>query len=389
MNVLLFGTSTRKKYEALEAFKKHTIVAIRKDIDTKKTFNDIENINPHIIFFEYKNVKSKSIDIKDFIILAKNKIRQKIIFIFDDYEKNKNDLKFLIEQGIYNISLKLEDIEILLEKDFSKEDIEEIIKEREIKKEVYIEKEDILKEEKEEVNKIDLTFSSLNEKFNIEETTKIIDISNSSTKETIIISLAELQHHLGCTHTAFEIASTLSNVCIVMADEKTYNNMVYFYRIRSDYAKEGISLKDIPVYPFSELDKVKALYRVIIVDIGFLYKEETFEKIFKNSDIKIMLCSASSWDLNMIEKWVNYPDPKYNYITQINYMFHTSTHQFVKINKVIQASGCKAYRLHSSDDCFTPHTINKKVYSAITKNYNISSTPIKQKNKFKKLVRLR
>lgn len=124
---------------------------------------------------------------------------------------------------------------------------------------------------------------------------KIMTVThNGETDSPITIGIAALQHHNGCTHTAFEIAGMLSkkySAAIVMADKGTLDAYAGFHKIATGTAAQGLNVKGIDVFPLEKLQEISGQYSATICDFG--YFREEYKTAFGKCDVKIMLCSAA------------------------------------------------------------------------------------------------
>ncbi len=180
------------------------------------------------------------------------------------------------------------------------------------------------------------------------------------------VGIAQLQHHNGCTHTAFEIAALLSkkmSVCVVVYDPETYHNLALFHELDPERIKDGLKVHGIMVYPKEKMADIQQQYACKICDYSFLRKED--RKSYAANDVQCMLCSAAEWDISTTMKFINYPIDGMN-VRKIVYLFpRVSKAKFIGYNKQMLRAGCVAYRLHGSEDWLTPCAENIAVYQHI------------------------
>ena len=101
------------------------------------------------------------------------------------------------------------------------------------------------------------------------------------------------------------------------------------------------------------------------------------DTLFEKSDIKIVMCRGTEWDISYLEEYLNLPLP---YIKEINYCFYPiSQPDFLKFNKAMIQGHCKAYRLRTSPNYTNPCEWNRNVYSEILHLYTDVNTTKKMK----------
>lgn len=197
------------------------------------------------------------------------------------------------------------------------------------------------------------------------------------------VGIAQLQHHNGCTHTAFEIAALLSkkmSVCVVVYDSETYHNLALFHELNPERIKGGLKVHGIMVYPKERITDIQEHYACKICDYSFLREED--RKSYAANDVKCMLCSAAEWDISTTMKFINYPKDDMN-VRKIVYLFpRVSRAKFIGYNKQMLRAGCVAYRLHGSEDWLTPCAENIAVYQHIMqKHWAESAVPTKKEKR--------
>ena len=394
MNAVLLTSKARKKVydDAIKTMMDFKIISFMPVIKSVSV-TQIESINPHCVIID-ASVKFKDIDLEGFICLLRLKTPDiRVIYNFGTIDDVKDEqfnktLKFMIQQKVNDIIINDADIKEIIENPLKfgdiNEKIDEIIKENEKQRAVYKQDTGIddVKEKETKGKPVELNFFVLsgNRNFDIENITEIIDDSQTNKKSCIVIAIMQIQHHLGCTRTSFDIAkllySQMKNPCIVMEDDETYKNMLKFYRYKTSAASEGFSLNNIHILPKSELEEAKKTYTHVILDIGYFRPEHELE--YKKSDIKIMMCSSAEWDLIHMDRWFNYP--KYDYTVDINYLFISSKQRYIQLNKLLLKGDYISNRIDFSDEGY-----NKKVYGLILKRYELSNSNKQKKRKLMKL----
>lgn len=391
MNAMLLSSKVRKKtYDSIvKEMMDFSIVSVVQ-VAKSATVNQIEELNPHCVIID-NTVKMKDIDLQGFICLLRLKIHNiRIIYNFgkvDDVTEDgfKTTVNFLQQQKVYDIIIDDNEVQQIIENPMKfgdiTEKIDEIIKSKE-KLNLNNNESVSINDEKKENKKVELNFFALSDNFSfdIEHVTEVIDDGEDKKNSCLTVAIAQLQHHLGCTRTSFEMArylySHMKNPCIVMADDETYKNMLSYYRYKSTAAADGFSIDNIHVLPYSALENAQKSYTHVIVDIGYFRPE--YEITFKKSDIKLMMCSAAEWDLIHISRWLNYP--KYDYTRDIAYLFTASQQRYVQLNKSLLKGNCTAYRIDYDNNAF-----NKKVYEMIISRYDLRKPNTQKKRKIMKL----
>lgn len=339
-----------------------------------------EHHNPHLLVV-YNDVPEKEgIKIDDVISFVQMKRpNMRIVYVFGTVNDNNKEqftatAEHLMTKGIFDIIANNNEKEIteIIEHPMSENDIRTYLESLN-KIEIEEDTEEIIEEESElSYDELNLDFPSVTsmQKFDIDKVQTIVHSTKSG--EKITIGVTALQHHLGCTHTSFEIATLLSknsSVALVISDNATIESYADFYKIASEYAKEGINVNGIDVYPLSRLQDAQENYSAVICDIGYLNEEH--ERLFKKCNVKIMLCSAAEWDISHLIKYVQFPnESNANYLHQIRYCFsRVSQSKFIKYNKFLSKSGVVAYRLHNSPEWAKPRTENMTIYKNILGSY--------------------
>lgn len=386
--VLLADKKVRKNFEiAVKENANIDLLGVEMVIRGNTVSRIAEHHNPHILVI-YSNVPEKEgIGVDDVITLLRiKKPNMRIIYVYgqiEDKDKFAYTANFLIENGITDIVTDTDVKKILetIESPMTKDDVMAIIED--------LFTEENAEESEEEIDEIAVgqTFDDLNIDFPTVVEKKPFDIdtvmyvtSEHSEKEILKIGVAELQHHNGCTHTSFEIATMLSrktNTAVVIADEQTFENISVFNKINPLAAKNGLSINGIDVFSYSSFNGADE-YNVIIYDFSYLKDEH--KKAFMECDVKIMLGSSAEWDISILTRFIRYDTD--NYAKDIHFLFpRVSPAKFVKYNKLFMRSGVKAYRLHNSPDWTKPHTENITVYKTILNKHTVTSKPKKSKRR--------
>lgn len=342
-----------------------------------------EHHNPHILVIYHSSVPEKDgLTVNDVIsFLHVKRPNMRIIYVYGkvkSVEAFTETAGFLTSNGIYDI---------VTESDFNK--VIEVIGAPMSENDVNLLLDEFQQQQEEscqsageedydsriyEALEIDFpTVTSLTD-FDIDHIETLTTKSASSKNETLVIGIAQLQHHNGCTHTAFEIAAMLSkknNVAVIMADNETYENLLSFHKLNPIAASKGVNVRGIDVYPYSMFKTIKEEYSAVICDFSYLRSNQ--KNVYAECDVKIMLSSAAEWDIGTLMNYVNYASE--DYIHKINFLFpRVAQSRFIKFNKQLIKSGYNAYRLHTSPDWSCPHTQNILAYKDILSAYTIKSS---------------
>jgi len=350
-----------------------------------------EHHNPHAVVI-YRDVPEKDgMTVNDVIsFLRVKRPAMRIIYVFGNV-KDKHlfyqSAEFLTENKVFDIvtSNDVSRVMEVIDNPMTEDDINRIISELEAEDAVVEEK----TVEKEEDNKvyeelaIDFPTVTAISDFDIDRVEKIVTAVNTE-QQTVVIGLTQLQHHNGCTHTAFEIAMMLSqknSVAVVIADNETYDRLLGFHKISSLKTQDGVIFQGIHVYPYSKFEEIQSLYGAVVCDFGML--REHLKKSYDECHVKIMLCSSAEWDIAVTTNYIKFSDDRL--VREINYCFpRVARSKFVKYSKQFRKSGCNSYRLHDSPDWTAPCTDNCNVYREILKQFSIRDVP-KSKKKLMKV----
>lgn len=211
--------------------------------------------------------------------------------------------------------------------------------------------------------------------FDIKKITRITEPEAETPKNGLLIGVAALQHNLGCSHTAFEIAAYLmekgKSVCVVLADDETLDNFSRFFGLDPEYiAGTGLNISGIEAFSLSKLDELRKEYGCVVCDFGYL-RDKT-QKLFAESDARIMMCSGAEWDISLISNYINYSNN--SYAKDVSYCFsRISRQKFLLYAKSFKISNCIAYRLDYSQHWLKPCAENKAVYDEILARYTLEN----------------
>ncbi len=392
MNIVLLADKKTRKAIETEVKKNPNITLLGTEMIIRaNTINRIaEHHNPHILVI-YPNVPEKDgITLDDVISLLKmKKPNLRYVYVYGkitDLDTFREKAENLMANGINDIVTDETQLVNVIENPMTADDVHNLIdklQEEQAVEETAIEVEEETAQEYEEL-KLDFPVVSSLTEFDID---KVITISNNTEeKKSITIGITALQHHLGCTHTAFEIATVLSKkntVALIIADNDTFERYMNFHKIGTCYAQEGLKVQGIDVYPYEKLKDVQEEYSAVICDFG--YSTDEYKEIeYSNCQVKIMLCSSAEWDMPQLTNYMKYP--KEDYVHNVHYCFgRTTQSRFLKFNKALLRSGFKAHRLHNSPEWFNPRKENEEIYRNILGNYIELPTVPKVKRKLIKV----
>lgn len=187
--------------------------------------------------------------------------------------------------------------------------------------------------------------------------------------ECITVGVAGLQVHVGCTHTAFEIAQFLRKndrkACVVMLDDECFNRLCDFYDVPQ--GSGGLIIQKINVFQKSGLEQALQNYNYVIIDFGVL--TDTNKSQYASCGIKLMVSSAADWNLIYATDFIN---REKNIGTVFYCFFPVSRKKFIDINRQMIKSGNHAYRLSCSEEFYLPCQDNETVYLDIFKRYSLA-----------------
>ena len=211
----------------------------------------------------------------------------------------------------------------------------------------------------------------------------VYEVTGAEEAKHLTIGVAQLQHHIGCTHTAFELATMLSKsykVAVILADDDTFEALAVFHKLNPMAVKQGLSMNSIDVFPFELNKQIAKEYDVTVYDYSFLREEK--RKSYDECNIKLMLSSSAEWDISKITNFIKYNDDEY--VRSITLLFsRVAKSKFLRYNKVFRKSGINAYRLADSPDWTAPVQDNISVYTHIIENYKLSKSKTSRRKLFK------
>lgn len=395
MNVVLLADKKfRKPFEA--AVKKDpniNLVGVEMVLRGNTMSRIADHHNPHALVV-YKGVPEKEgITEKACIsFLRMVKPNMRIIYVYgkvEDIEAFTTVTEQLISNGITDIvtDTSAEKVVSVIDSPMTEEDVQELIEKLTAPEEEIIH-EEVLNEEflpGQEFIPLEVDFPTVtaSDKFDIDKI--VYEVSETKDSEHLTIGVAQLQHHNGCTHTAFELATMISKkrtVAVIMADDDTFEALAVFHKLNPLAAKQGLDVHGIAVFPYELRKHIVNEYSVVIYDYSFLREEK--RKSFDECDIKLMLSSAAEWDVAKVLNYIKFNDD--TYIRSISFLFpRVSQSKFLKYSKLFKKSGINAYRLLDSPDWTAPVEGNTMVYSHIIENYNIAKSGKQPKRKLLKI----
>lgn len=395
MNVVLLADKKyRKPFES--AVKKDPAVDII-GVETLIRGNTMSRIaehhNPHALVI-YRNVPEKEgITVNDLIsFLQMKKPNMRIIYVYGnvtDISEYTSVAEDLLDKGINDIitDYSAEKVIEVINAPMSEYDVRENIvqltapKEEQIYETVQSE---FIPTEREYIPlEVDFPTVTAIEDFDIDKV--VYEVTGAAESEHLTIGVAQLQHHIGCTHTAFELATMLSKsykVAVILADDDTFEALAVFHKLNPIAVKQGLNMHGIDVFPYELNKQIAKEYDVTIYDYSFLREEK--RKSYDECDIKLMLSSSAEWDISKVTNFIKYNDDEY--VRSITLLFpRVSQSKFLRYNKVFRKSGISAYRLSDSPDWTVPVTDNLSVYTHIIENYKL----LKSKTPKRKLFKLK
>lgn len=263
MNVVLLADKKfRKPFEA--AVKKDpniNLVGVEVILRGNTMSRIADHHNPHALVV-YKGVPEKEGITENACIsfLRMVKPNMRIIYVYgkvEDIEAFTTVTEQLISNGITDIvtDTSADSVIKVIDEPMTAEDVQEIIEklnapEEEILHEELLHDEDLPGQEYETLN-LDFPTVTASDKFDIDKI--VYEVSETKESEHLTIGVAQLQHHNGCTHTAFELATMLSKtktVAVIMADPDTFEALAVFHKLNPLAAKQGLDVNGIAVFPY-------------------------------------------------------------------------------------------------------------------------------------------
>lgn len=388
--VLLADKKVRKNFEtAMRKNANHNLVGVEMIIRGNTMTRIAEHHNPHILVV-YRNVpiSKDGLILNDLISFLRIKSpNMRIVYVYGEITDNTDfatTAEFLTQNGINDIvsSYSIEKIIEVIDNPLKKEDIDKFIEElftEDTPDETAVAENTVYEQHYEELH-IDFPTVTENTGFSIDEV-RYIPEEQTETANTLVIGIAQLQHHNGCTHTAFEMAVTLSeknSVALIIADDNTFENLSVFHKINPITAKNGLNVQGIDVYPYIKYSEIIKEYGVIIID--FSYLNDIQKRAYSECNVKLMLSSSAEWDISSLSRYIEYTENSRDNF----YLFpRVSSSKFIKYNKQFIKSGIKAYRLHNSPDWIKPCADNIAVYKQILSRFSNTPMPKPKKRLFK------
>lgn len=394
--VLICNKKFRKQYEPIIRKTKGVILLGTETIIRNGFINKIlEDYNPHSVMITHDVIIKDNIDIMDTIALLKMKRPSLRVIYYQGEITDKKSFKiaseFLLMNKITDIIVnKKTDDELgyILQNPMTKEDYISQFKKSEDKnlaqtqaKEETINFSEIKDNLENEINtfspvELDRLSLSIHDYDILEVVTINEKVQELVTIQNIAIGIASILPRCGCTHTAFEIANFLmqkyKSVCVVISDDKTYQNLVEFYGIDKELAKEGFEIKSLDIFPMSKCKDIQNEFNYIIYDIGCL-DIEMQKQCFVDCHIKLMLCSCAEWNIMTLMNYLN--SSENNFSREINYCFYpVSQSKFISLKKRLSKGKYNSYRLVTSSSWDQPDVKNKKIYQDIIKGYTSIDT---------------
>ena len=369
--VVLTHNKQRKAVDAVMKNTAHTVLGYEPVIRGTTVSRILEHHAPHCVVICGDVQEKEGVTKADVItLLHARRPSLRIITVTD--RKDIEYFSFLKDNAVFDHISDLKDLPKNLDNPMTEQMLDDqiaaIIAEREAAEAAAQEKE--IAEECAEHQPVDLSFPAVSAiGFDMNTVERVIAPEQKQI-EKMTVGIAQLQHHNGCTHTAFEIAALLkekkTSVCVVLFDPNTFHDLAVFHKLDPEQNRDGLKVNGIHVFPFEKLDKAKQQYDCVICDISLLRDEN--RQIYNDMQEKIMLCSAAEWDIAKTMHFVNYENDMN--VRRITYCFpRVSRKKFIGINKQMMKAGCTAYRLHNSIDWTTPCEENIAVYYQVIGRY--------------------
>lgn len=385
--VFLTHNKQRKIVDSLMKKTPHTVLGYEPVIRGTTVTRILEHHVPHCVVICDDVAEKEGVTKADVItLLHARRPALRIIVITKD--QSLGNLSFLKENAVNDVLETLDELPEILDDPMSASVIEDriaaIIAAQEAAAEAEHEQE--IAEAQTEHIPVDLSFPAVSAISFDMDSVQRIEEPEPKIIEKLTIGIAQLQHHNGCTHTAFELAALLKEkkvpVCIVLADNQTFHNLAVFHKLDPETSKEGLKVSGVIVYPFEKLETAKQNYDCTICDFSFLREEH--RKAYEAMNEKIMLCSAAEWDIATTMNFINYVDDIS--VRKITYYFpRVSRKKFIGINKQLLKAGCIAYRLHTSPDWISPCAENIGVYYQLIGKHRLNNVkPEKSRRLFRK-----
>ena len=384
--VFLASNKERKNLEAQLKGSPHHSLGNEPAIKGATATRIVDNYAPHAVVVGEDVQEKEGITKLDIITLLHAK-RAALRIIYISQNLSMDTLIYLKENGVYDVIRSGEELLKTLDHPMSEDDIDQMIKdiiEAEREQNVLHVAQSDGEFAQEEREPLLLAFRTVTES-----TFDLNDIGTKNepivtvTPQPLLIGIAQLQHHNGCTHTAFEIAALLKkekhSVCVVLTEQDTYENLAAFHNLHPEGIKDGIDFSGIPVFPLDKLNDAKKKFSCIICDFSFLREDD--KRLYSSMHVRIMLCSGAEWDIATTMRFINYPSDMMN-VYSIAYCFpRIAKAKFIGYAKQILKAGCNAFRLQFSEDWKEPCADNVELYHHLLRNY-LYRTDKKEKKGF-------
>ena len=389
MNLVILCDRNTQKYLARNIdFTENNYAVLSYENELKTDFaKKIITLMPHIVVV-FRGYRERGADLIEEILKVKADLPDvRFIYIYgkitDEQEFLAETTRFL-DNGIYDISLSelyeqgfKKDFFDLLKMPMDIEDFEFLLQKR-AENNRYFEVSDTLQTELAKVvdtTKVKFSKSEITAEYSENETANFDELQEWQNSERYVIGVSSVHNSSGVIQTAFEMAIILSqakqSISLFLPDG-VYNRFLNFQEIDTNAARNGFTVNGLPIYPLSVYgsENTTAQYTITaVLDIR--------DTLFEKSDIKIVMCRGTEWDISYLEEYLNLPLP---YIKEINYCFYPiSQPDFLKFNKAMIQGHCKAYRLRTSPNYTNPCEWNRNVYTEILHLYTDVDTKKKMK----------
>ena len=389
MNLVILCDRNTQKYLARNIdFTENNYAVLSYENELKTDFaKKIITLMPHIVVV-FRGYRERGADLIEEILKVKTDLPDvRFIYIYGKITDEQNflaEITRFLDNGIYDISLSelyeqgfKKDFFDLLKMPMDIEDFEFILQKR-AENNRYFEVSDTLQTELAKVvdtTKVKFSKSEITAEYSENETANFDELQEWQNSERYIIGVSSVHNSSGVIQTAFEMAIILSqakqSISLFLPDG-VYNRFLNFHEIDTNAARNGFTVNGLPIYPLSVYgsENTTAQYTITaVLDIR--------DTLFEKSDIKIVMCRGTEWDISYLEEYLNLPLP---YIKEINYCFYPiSQPDFLKFNKAMIQGHCKAYRLRTSPNYTNPCEWNRNVYSEILHLYTDVNTTKKMK----------
>lgn len=378
--VLICSNKQRKLMDPVFRNTPHTILANEPAIKGMTVARVLDHHVPHAVVLCDDVLEKEGITRQDMVTLFRAK-RPGLRLIYLTAAPNLTLLSFLMENAVYDVISDYKQLPNLLDNPMTETDLAAMQADLEQQQAAAAEAVEIRQEVTNvQYEPLELAFPAVTAQcFDMDTVQRMVTSAPAEGKASVTIGIAQLQHHNGCTHTAFEIATLLQRkkktVCIVLSDMETYRNLAAFHKLAPERIEQGLQVHGIDICPIECMDKAKEQHDCTICDFSFLREHQ--REVYGSMDVKLMLCSAAEWDIATTIKYINYPNVPY--IRDIAYCFpRVSRAKFIGYSKQLIKSGCVAYRLHCSEDWLTPCAENLAVYEHLLRGF-LDAAPKKEK----------